>query len=307
MATYASSLIEALRTPTEFGSASGVSLLANPVSPAMAAYAPRARPMSYLQATTPLSYTPGVDYVDRPVVPGGSSGRVPQADLGYMESISSTIPNVEPQILPTFDTQALPTFQSTTNTTDTSSDQQVAVTSPVTEQGAWNPTNIGDVGIRQDIVNAINLADQVPVMEQLKQPVIESTITGDGQVLARTTTANEANMPTVTPIELPTFTNQDLVTQDEVDELINQSIGAIQNLPTVQEISVQPLQPSTLEVGPLVTDEEVEQLIQDNLELLIPGGNWKAYQQLNKGAPTGEGIPLDEEEELLRMLGRGET
>lgn len=306
MATYASSLIEALRTPTEFGSASGVSLLANPVSPAMAAYAPRARPMSYLQATTPLSYTPGVDYVDRPVVSGGSSGGVPQADLGYMESISSTIPNVEPQVTPTEETKVeeagAPVFTGTL-----SDPQQVAVTSPVTEQGAWNPTNIGDVGIRQDIVNAINLAEQVPVMEQLKQPVIESTITGDGQVLARTTTANEANMPTVTPIEPPTFTNQDLVTQDEVDELINQSIGAIQNLPTVQEISVQPLQPSTLEVGPLVTDEEVEQLIQDNLELLIPGGNWKAYQQLNKGAPAGEGIPLDEEEELLRMLGRGET
>lgn len=306
MATYASSLIEALRTPTEFGSASGVSLLANPVSPAMAAYAPRARPMSYLQATTPLSYTPGVDYVDRPVVSGGSSGGVPQADLGYMESISSTIPNVEPQVTPTEETKVeeagAPVFTGTL-----SDPKQVAVTSPVTEQGAWNPTNIGDVGIRQDIVNAINLAEQVPVMEQLKQPVIESTITGDGQVLARTTTANEANMPTVTPIEPPTFTNQDLVTQDEVDELINQSIGAIQNLPTVQEISVQPLQPSTLEVGPLVTDEEVEQLIQDNLELLIPGGNWKAYQQLNKGAPAGEGIPLDEEEELLRMLGRGET
>lgn len=40
----------------------------------------------------------------------------------------------------------------------------------------------------------------------------------------------------------------------------------------------------------------------DVIDSVYPDGNLKAYQQLNKGAPTVDGIPLDEEEDLLRQL-----
>lgn len=300
MATYASSLIEALRTPMETGTASGVSLLANPVSPAMPAATPRARPMSYLQATTPLTYTPGVDFVNRPVVSGGSGGGVTGADLGYMDSVSAL-----PQYVPPVVSAPAPQDTFTGTSTGTLADPQgTALTSPVEDQGEVVTRELP--GLRNDILNAINLQEQVPVMEQIKRPIIETTMTtSEGDVVGRTTTQNEPQQQSLAPIPVPTFENEPLITDDEVTQLINESAGAVANFPSVQDVQTGTLQAGDLEPGPLVTDEEVEQLIQDNLDLLIPGGNWKAYQQLNKGAP-GDGIPLDEEEELLKMLGRGE-
>lgn len=302
MATYASSLIEALRTPMEIGTASGVSLLANPVSPAMPAATARARP-TYLQATTPLTYTPGVDFVNRPIVSGVSGGGVTSADLGYMDSVSA-LPQYVPPVVSAPAPQDIEEVGTPTFTGTLADPQGTALTSPVEDQGEVVTRELP--GLRNDILNAINLQEQVPVMEQIKRPIIETTMTtSEGDVVGRTTTQNEPQQQSLAPIPVPTFENEPLITDDEVTQLINESAGAIANFPSVQDVQTGALQANDLEPGPLVTDEEVEQLIQDNLDLLIPGGNWKAYQQLNKGAP-GDGIPLDEEEELLKMLGRGE-